>query len=120
MGPTLLNLVACDRISRRPPFTLHGVGRDWRWPPPKLFVWAEVLNPHEKEFTVQAQLWRGTQLVHETEVELVLAGQDYWQQVFAFHPHAALEAKSHRLCLLLDNNVARNITLDFGSPRGWR
>lgn len=110
------NLAACDGIVEDATglCTLVRVRGEWSQPPSTFAVWLELQNPSERAFTLRLEIWRGKEFVGETEDELVLAGvvrAQRWRQ-FSIQN---LQPKTYKVVVLIDDQQARILTLDFGA-----
>jgi hypothetical protein len=115
MGPSVLNAVLCENILGTEGYSLVNVGLRWHEPPPTLGIWIELSNLSEHPFTVSVQIWRGRELLDQSEEELVLEGKSYWQSRFLFEGTRVLERKTYSFVVLLNGVPRHTIVADFGA-----
>jgi hypothetical protein len=109
----LVNFTACDKADAGPPLQLTGIRRHWPSPPERVYLWAEIVNPDEQEFSWSVRMFRGARLVYESGEELVLT-RDRHADVVVELSLGQAEAKSYTIEFLLNGVRARKLVLDFG------
>ena len=72
------------------------------------------MNPSEREFSVQLQVYRLNELEFASDEELILSGLDRFQKYYRFVA-GSLQAKTYAFRLLLNGVPARTLILDFGA-----
>lgn len=114
MSATVRSVVPCEAVSWDGFFTLKKVRYAWPEPPMLVSLWNEILNPAERELTLEVQLFRRDALVRESAEELIL-GTDRRYEVDVELVVGDLERKSYTVRVVLNGVEAQLISLDFGA-----
>lgn len=113
---TVSRLVTCERVGAKGPHTLWRVRRAWRSPPERLGVYVEFHRPNEaQDFDWFLRIWRGSNLVVETEVELEIGVGRFVESTNNFGLLQA-EAKTYRIEVVLNGVPIASTVIDFGDP----
>lgn len=114
MSATVRSVVPCESISWDEFFSLNNVRYAWPEPPMTVSLWIEILNPAERELTLEVQLYRRGLLVRESTEELIL-GTDRRYEADVELVVGDLERKSYTVRVVLNGVAAQMISLDFGA-----
>ncbi|MCB9932479.1 MAG: hypothetical protein H6841_03565 [Planctomycetes bacterium] len=113
---TVSRLVTCEKVGARRPHSLWRVRRAWRSPPEQLGIYVEFHRPDEtQEFDWFLRIWRGSNVVVDTEVEMELGAGRFVESTYNFSLLQA-EAKTYRIEVVLDGVPVASTVIDFGDP----
>lgn len=106
--------VCCEEVAPPWPLTLKGVQFRWKSPPVQFCIWVQVQNQSERPFSMRFELSRASELVYQSEDELILDGLSRVER-FVRVSAEELGQKTYRVDIVLNDVAAHRLMVDFGS-----